>query len=90
MAAPEIRLKKVFVKNGQPYFLKPTLRFVLLTTKIYLVDIDGHRILGESPDYPHLFSYLNFQQLGLFKDFDGDSEEDMVFEILNFMKLLKV
>ncbi len=89
MAPPEIRLQKIFVKSGKPYFLKPTLRFVLLTTKIYLIDIDGHRLLGESPDYPHLFSYLNFQQLGLFKEFDGNSEEDMVYEILNFMKLLK-
>lgn len=89
MASPEIRLQEIRVKSGKPYFLKPTLRFVLLTSKIYIVDLEGHRLLGESPDYPHLFSYLNFQQLGLFKEFDGNSEEDMVYEILKFMKLLK-
>lgn len=88
MARTEVRLKKICDGKGQTSFLKPTLRFVLLARSLYVIDIDGHRLLAGDNTLPHFFSYATFQRLGLFEDFEGDSNQDLIFSMLSSMELL--
>lgn len=88
MAAPAIRLKKVVDNHGRAFFLKPTLRFILLSRTLYLIDCDGHRLLAGDSSLPHFFSYATFHRLGLFTDFEGDKNQDMIFSMLKSMELL--
>ncbi len=89
MAAADIRLKKITLKNGQKYFLKSTLRFVLLRRSLYVIDMNGHKILSGDSTMPNFFSYATFHHLGLFEEFKGDKDEDMIFQLLKYMELLQ-
>ena len=88
-AAPaQVRIKKVKLKGDRLLTLKPSLRFVLLQRHLYLVDTDGHVILSDDHNYPYFFSYPTFHNLGLFEEFSGGDDKDMIFEILQYKELL--
>lgn len=89
MAPAEIRLKEITLKNRKKFFLKSTLRFVLLRRSIYVIDIDGHKLLSDDVAMPSLFSYATFHHLGLFKEFSVENEEDMIFQLLKYRKLIQ-
>jgi len=89
LCPPEKRLKKVTLENGKVFFLKPSLRFILLLKNPYMIDIEGHAILSYDHEYPYFFPNSILGQLDLFNEFAHDNQQNSkIYQILKYKGLL--